>query len=137
MEFSIQDLLPNISYKSSRSGGKGGQNVNKVSSKVELNFDFQSANIFGADQKERLKQKLANKMTSEGLIQVVSEEERSQYLNKERALQKLYLLIKNALHIQKPRKATKPKKTSIEQRLKNKQQQAVKKLNRSKRGFEL
>lgn len=137
MEFSIQDLLPNISYKSSRSGGKGGQNVNKVSSKVELNFDFQSSNVFDADQKERLKQKLANKMTSEGLIQVVSEEERSQYLNKERALQKLYLLIKNALHIQKPRKATKPKKTSIEQRLKNKQQQAVKKLNRSKRGFEL
>lgn len=136
MEFSIQDLLPNISYKSSRSGGKGGQNVNKVSSKVELNFDFQSSNVFDADQKVRLNQKMANKMTSEGLIQVVSEEERSQYLNKERALQKLCLLIKNALYIQKPRKATKPKRTSIEQRLKNKQQQAVKKLNRSKRGFE-
>ena len=130
MEFSIQDLLPNITFKTSRSGGKGGQNVNKVATKAELNFDFEASNVFDVFQKERLRQKLANRMTAEGLIQVISEEERSQYLNKERTLEKLYLHLKNALHIQKTRKATKPKKSSIEKRLKNKQLHAVKKINR-------
>ena len=130
MEFSIQDLLPNITFKTSRSGGKGGQNVNKVASKAELNFDFEASNVFNAFEKERLRQKLANRMTAEGLIQVISEEERSQYLNKERTLEKLYLHLKNALHIHKPRKKTTPKKSSIEKRLKNKQLHAVKKINR-------
>ncbi|MGV3507650.1 MAG: alternative ribosome rescue aminoacyl-tRNA hydrolase ArfB [Sphingobacteriaceae bacterium] len=132
MEFLIKDLLPNIRFKTSRSGGKGGQNVNKVSTKVELNYNFASSDLFDDNEKNRLKQKLNNKMTSDGFIQVISEEERSQYLNKERALQKLVTLISNALHVHKPRKATKPNKMSIEKRLKNKQQQAVKKLGRSR-----
>jgi ribosome-associated protein len=137
MDFLIKDLIPNVTYKTSRSGGKGGQNVNKVSSKVELIFDFESSAVFNEEQKERIRQKLANRMTSDGSVQVVSEEERSQFLNKETAFQKLFLLLKGALYISKPRKATKPKKSSIEKRLKNKQQQAVKKLNRSSKGFEL
>ncbi|EOR94576.1 Hypothetical protein YaeJ [Arcticibacter svalbardensis MN12-7] len=134
MEFSIQDLLPNITFKTSRSGGKGGQNVNKVASKAELNFNFEASLVFDSVQKERLKQKLANRMTAEGLIQVISEEERSQYLNKERTLEKLYLHLKNALHVHKTRKATKPKKSSIEKRLRNKQLHAVKKINRKNSG---
>ena len=132
MEISIKDLMPNVSFKTSRSGGKGGQNVNKVSSKVELNFDFLSSDLFDSNQKDLLKQRFGNKMTSSGFIQVISEAERSQYLNKERALQKLLVLISNGLHVHKPRKATKPNKMSIEKRLKNKQQQAIKKLGRSK-----
>ena len=136
MEFAIYDLLPNITYKTSRSGGKGGQNVNKVSSKVELNFDFQSSALFNSEEKERLKQKFSNKMTAGGLIQIISEEERSQYLNKDRCLRKLYSLIRNGLHLHKIRKETKPKKSAIEKRLKNKQQQAVKKINRSKNDFD-
>jgi ribosome-associated protein len=136
MEILIENLLPNISFKTSRSGGKGGQNVNKVSSKVELNFDFLASPEFDGHQKDLLKRKLAGKMTTEGLIQIISEEERSQFLNKQRCLDKLCSLLKIALHVQKARKATKPKKSAIEKRLQNKQQKAVKKLNRSKKGWE-
>ncbi|HEY0057110.1 MAG TPA: alternative ribosome rescue aminoacyl-tRNA hydrolase ArfB [Pedobacter sp.] len=132
MEFSIQDLLPNITFKTSRSGGKGGQNVNKVSSKVELNFDYLNSSLFDNTYKHLIKQKLSNRMNADGQIQVISEEERSQYLNKEKAISKLYFLIKSALFIPKPRKKTKPKKGAIEQRLKNKLITAVKKLNRKK-----
>ncbi|HEX8376236.1 MAG TPA: alternative ribosome rescue aminoacyl-tRNA hydrolase ArfB [Pedobacter sp.] len=136
MEFTIQDLLPNTTFKTSRSGGKGGQNVNKVSSKVELNFDFVASTVFIDAEKELIRHKLSNKMNADGLVQVISAEERSQYLNKEKALSKLYFLLKNALLVQKPRRKTKPKKGSIEQRLKNKQITAVKKLNRRKGGFD-
>ena len=137
MEWSIQDLLRNTTFKTSRSGGKGGQNVNKVSSKVELNYDFEASVLFDSLQKIRLKQKLANRMTSDGLIQIISEEERSQYLNKERAIVKLNLILQNALHVEKARKKTKPKKSSIEQRLNDKLRQAAKKLNRRKSDLEL
>lgn len=136
MEFSIQDLLPNITFKASRSGGKGGQNVNKVSSKVELNFDYQSSAVFDIDEKELLKRKFSSKMTSDGLIQVVSEEERSQYLNKERTLQKLIILLKNALHKNPVRRATKPKRAAIEKRLSNKYMRAMKKISRRKGDFD-
>ena len=101
-----------------------------------MNYDFESSALFNAGQKERLKQKLATKMTAEGEIQVISEEERSQFLNKERALEKLQILIRNALHIQKARKSTKPKKSAIEKRLKNKQLKAVKKISRRKGDIE-
>lgn len=136
MDFTVDDLLSQITYKTSRSGGKGGQNVNKVSSKVELNFDFESSPIFSDEEKRRIKQKLANRMTSIGSIQVIAEEERSQFLNKEKALVKLNRLLKAALLVAKPRKATKIKKSAVEKRLKNKQQNALKKLNRSSKGFE-
>ena len=135
MDFLLKDLLPNITYKTSRSGGKGGQNVNKVSSKVELNFDFLNSNVFTEDQKDRLKLKFINKLTSKDLLQIISEEERSQYLNKERSVQKLIYILKSALYVQKARKATKPKKSSIEKRLQNKQQLAVKKLGRRNNNF--
>lgn len=130
MDFSIDDLQPQLTFKTSRSGGKGGQNVNKVSSKVELNFDFQSCPFFTEDEKKRLKEKLHNRMTADGAVQVVSEAERSQLLNKQRTAEKLMILLKNALKVQKQRKATKPKKSAVEQRLKQKHLQALKKMNR-------
>lgn len=132
MDFSKDDLTPFITFKASRSGGKGGQNVNKVSSKVELNFDLAAAPFFSIEEKERIRRKLSGRFTSDGLIQVVAEEERSQLFNKERSLDKLYHLLKNALHVHKPRKATKPTKASVEKRLQSKQQQALKKINRKR-----
>ncbi len=132
---SKEALLKELTFKTSRSGGKGGQNVNKVSSKVELNFDIDKSLLFSDEQKQRLQQKLANRINSEKILQVVTEEERSQLLNKERGIEKLMRLLAGALHQQKARKATRPGKAAKEKRLNNKLQNAIKKINR--RGPEL
>ena len=132
MEIPVETLLSNITFKTSRSGGKGGQNVNKVASKVELNFNLEESVLLAEEQKERIKQKLTNRIISGNIIQVICEEERSQMQNKQRCVEKLIVLLKNALHQPKARKATKPKKSAIENRLKGKQIQAMKKLNRRK-----
>ena len=135
MEISKEKLLKEISFKTSRSGGKGGQNVNKVSSKVELNFEIQASDLFTDSQKHLLTEKLSNRINSVGILQVITEEERSQFFNKERSVQKLIALIKLALHQPKPRKATRPKKSVIEKRLKSKQLNSIKKINRSRFEF--
>lgn len=136
MKISKQDLVKEVKFKTSRSGGKGGQNVNKVSSKVELNWDVNTSNLITDEQKKLISLKLANRLNSEGLVQVITEEERSQLLNKERSLDKLILLIVKALHVPKLRKASKPKKSAIAKRLKSKQLQSLKKINRSRGGLE-
>jgi len=132
MEIFIEQILPFISFKTSRSGGKGGQHVNKVSSKVELNFDFEACSLFTSEQKEQLRNKLVGRMTSKGSIQIISEEERSQYLNKEKVLKKLLVVLKNALAVQRARKKSKPTKSSKESRIRNKKETGLKKINRSK-----
>lgn len=136
MKISKQDLVKEVKFKTSRSGGKGGQNVNKVSSKVELNWDVNTSNLITDEQKKLISLKLANRLNSEGLVQVITEEERSQLLNKERSLDKLILLIVKALHVPKLRKASKPKKSAIAKRLKSKQLQSLKKINRRMGGLE-
>jgi ribosome-associated protein len=127
-----QEILKALTYKTSRSGGKGGQNVNKVSSKVELNFDLKSTTLFTEEEKSRLFQKLANRINAEGILQIITEEERSQLQNKERSVQKLLNLLKTALYIPKVRKPIKPNKSAIEKRLKSKQLNAMKKINRKR-----
>jgi len=130
MTFSKQDLLKEITFRTSRSGGKGGQNVNKVSSKVELNINLKSSPLFTEEEKELLVQKLANRINSEGVLQIITEEERSQLHNKEKSIDKLIILLKKALFKPKPRKPSKPKRSAIEKRLKSKQLISLKKLSR-------
>lgn len=132
MEFSKDEILKEVTFKTSRSGGKGGQNVNKVSSKVELNINIQLSQLFSEDQKRLILNKLANRINSEGILQIITEEERSQLMNKERSVEKLILLLKNALHQPKIRKASKPKRSAIENRLKKKQATSLKKISRKK-----
>jgi len=135
MNFTKDDLQKEVTYKTSRSGGKGGQNVNKVSSKVELLFDIAQSVLFTDEQKALLLTKLQSRLNRDGHLQVMSEEERSQYLNKERALEKLQLILTHALHQRKARKGTKPSKAMIEARLANKKLQSAKKTSR-KGGFD-
>jgi ribosome-associated protein len=135
MNFNKADLQKEITYKTSRSGGKGGQNVNKVSSKVELLFSVDNSLLFTDEEKALLNEKLQNRLNKDGLIQVICDEERSQYLNKEKAVERLIMLLTRALHKPKIRKPTKVSKAAKQARLDNKKLNSVKKEGR-KKGFD-
>ncbi|GGB05308.1 MULTISPECIES: alternative ribosome rescue aminoacyl-tRNA hydrolase ArfB [Mucilaginibacter] len=130
MNFTKADLQKETSYKTSRSGGKGGQNVNKVSSKVELLFSIGSSALFNDEEKLLLTEKLQNRLNKDGYVQVICDEERSQYLNKEKAIERLTSLLTKALQKPKVRKPTKVSKAAKTARLDNKKMQSVKKENR-------
>jgi len=132
MNFSKTELQKEITYKTSRSGGKGGQNVNKVSSKVELLFSVGNSLLFTDEDKALLNEKLQSRFNKDGLVQVICDEERSQYLNKEKAVERLMVLLTKALHKPKNRKATKPNKAAKAARLNNKRFQGEKKESRKR-----
>ena len=127
-----EEVLSSVTFKTSRSGGKGGQNVNKVSSKVELIFNLASASFLTDDDRNLLTERLAGRLDQEGNIHVVSQEDRSQLLNKERTIVKLIALLKSGLHVHKKRKPTKIPKAVIRKRLDDKQSVAVKKQSRKR-----
>jgi ribosome-associated protein len=128
----IADLSSEFQFLTSRSSGPGGQNVNKVNSKVELRFDIQNSILLSDEQKEILQVKLATKISSEGILSIVSQIDRSQLANKEDAIRKFYLLITKALTPVKRRKRTKPTLTSVEKRLTGKRIKSEIKQNRQK-----
>ncbi|WP_373523089.1 alternative ribosome rescue aminoacyl-tRNA hydrolase ArfB [Aquiflexum sp.] len=117
-------------FQASRSSGPGGQNVNKVNSKVTLIFNVPNSMILEEDEKSRLMEKIGNKLDSEGNIQILAQEKRSQIQNKEIAIRKFYDLLSKAFHKKKIRKVTKPSKGAIEQRLKEKKALSEKKKGR-------
>lgn len=130
--YSIDELEPYIHYKTSRSSGSGGQHVNKVASKVELQFDFERCGLWNEGEKERIRQKLRSRLSSAGKLQIVSQEDRSQFKNKALAQKKLLHILSSASKVPKLRKATKRSKASIEKRLGDKRYKAFLKINRSK-----
>ena len=128
----IPDITSEIQFLTSRSSGPGGQNVNKVNSKVEARLDILNSAVLSDEQKSIIQAKLANKISSEGILSVVSQKDRSQLVNKEDAVKKLNLLISKALTPIKRRKSTRPTKSSVEKRLTSKKLKSGIKQNRQK-----
>jgi len=111
-------------FQASRSGGPGGQNVNKVSSKVELRFNITASVMLSDDEKSVILVKLANKISKLGELVIVAQTDRSQLKNKEKVVEKFYLLIERALAPRKKRLKTNPTRASVERRLESKRVQS-------------
>ncbi len=116
-----------------RSSGPGGQNVNKVSSKVELRFDFEASDSLTLSVKARLRALAVHRLDGDGRILIVSQVTRAQPKNLEDARQRLAELIGRALVVPKPRRATKPSRAAKRARLKDKRAVSTKKQNRTRR----
>lgn len=128
----IEKIKKEFSFKTSRSGGKGGQNVNKVETKVELSFHIPSSEVLNPEQKSRLMLKLQNRITDNGELKLTEDKYRSQLENKEGVIKKCIELLNKALHIPKARKKSKPTKTSQEKRIEGKKRRGEIKQNRRK-----
>lgn len=129
------NIIKEIKFKTARSSGKGGQNVNKVETMAEGYFHIDNSALLTLEEKLLLKEKLANKITGEGYLQVKNQTERSQLANKELVIKKMNVLITRALIIPKKRKATKPSKAAKEKRILSKKKNAEVKLMRKKISF--
>ena len=128
-------ILSELSFKAVRSSGAGGQNVNKVSSKVVLTFDLNASKALSDEQKELLILKLASRLTSDGILILNCDEDRSQLKNKNIVTKRFLELIQKALVVPKKRKATKIPRSVIERRIKEKRNLSEIKQNRRKSHF--
>ena len=131
-----QDFSTEFKFQASRSGGAGGQNVNKVSTKVELRLNILTSTLLDSSQKELIQKKCKNQINSEGELIIVSQEERTQLRNKNTTIRKFKELLIKALTIPKKRIKVTPTAGMIAKRLKNKKMASDKKSNRGKIDFE-
>lgn len=127
-----EKIISELKFKAVRSSGAGGQNVNKVSSKVVLSFDLKNSQALSDEEKAVLETKLTSRLTSDQILILNCDEDRSQLKNKEIVVKRFLELIQKSLVVSKPRKATKIPKSVIEKRLKDKSTNAEVKQNRKK-----
>ncbi len=125
-------LLSELQFKASKSSGPGGQHVNKVASKIELYFDLDNSEGLSDEEKNLIRIKLNNKISKTGILILYSQDSRSQHKNKETVIKSFFKLLTNSLIRPKQRKATKPTRSSLLKKAKNKQNHSLKKQLRRK-----
>ena len=131
-KLSADQLAKELTFSTSRAGGPGGQNVNKVNSKVTLRWDIGNSIVAKPEQKERLLVKLKSSISAEGILNISCSESRSQLQNKETALEKFSQLLDIAFREPKVRKKSKPTKSALRKKRESKERQSEKKQFRKK-----
>jgi ribosome-associated protein len=139
----VISILPGISipedelhFTASRSGGPGGQNVNKVSSRVTLVFHVQTSAALSEDQKRRIFDRLATRINKEGELRIISQRTRSQEMNRKDAIERFAELIRRALTPERPRIKTRVPAAADERRIEKKKKRTLVKQTRSKKDWE-
>ena len=130
-----EKIISELSFKAVRSSGAGGQNVNKVSSKVILTFDLEASQVLSDEEKALLKDNLSSRLTVENVLILNCDEDRSQIKNKEIVIKRFLEIIKKGLFVPKVRKATKIPKSVIKKRIKDKKSVSEIKKNRKRPEF--
>lgn len=130
-----QDLFSELHFKAIRSSGAGGQNVNKVSSKVVLSFDVVNSQFLSEEEKVRIISKLQSRLTKDNVLILSCDEDRSQFKNKDIVTKRFFELLYKSLQIEKKRISTKVPKSVIKKRLKDKKFLSETKKNRQKPNF--